>query len=84
VKFSKSIESAYLDLKALARYSSISIRTLRKILANPAGPPHYRPGGKLLVRKSDFDAWMAQFRREPVDLDSLVEEVLAEFQRRKS
>ncbi len=36
--------------------------------------------GKILVRRSEFDAWMQQFRYTP-DLDKLVDEVVAEIQR---
>jgi hypothetical protein len=36
--------------------------------------------GKILVRRSEFDAWMQQFRYTP-DLDRIVDEVVAEIQR---
>ena len=36
--------------------------------------------GKILVRRSDFDAWMQQYRYTP-DLDRLVDEVVSEFRR---
>ncbi len=36
--------------------------------------------GKILVRRSEFDAWMQCFRYTP-DLDKLVDEVVAEFRR---
>lgn len=53
----------YLSLKALAQYSGLSTRTLRTYIDRPPAEalPCYRVGGKLLVRKSDFDAWMKQF-----------------------
>jgi hypothetical protein len=51
---------AYLDLKRLAIYSSCSVRWLRDRLLDPALPlPHYRVGGKLLVKRDEFDQWMA-------------------------
>ena len=37
--------------------------------------------GKILVRRSDFDAWMSAFKQQPPDLDRLVDEVVAEFRR---
>ncbi len=58
----------YLGLRALASYSGCSVRWLRERLADPAHPLScYRVGGKLLVRVSEFDAWMAAQReqREP-------------------
>lgn len=55
----------FLDLQALAGYSSLSVRTLRGYLELPAHEalPHYRlpGGGKILVRRSTFDAWLEQF-----------------------
>ena len=53
----------FLSLKALAGYSALSVRKLREYLDDPANPlPCYRVGGKILVRRSDFDAWMQQYR----------------------
>ena len=54
----------YLSLTALAEYCGLSVRTLRKLIDLPPHQalPCFRPGGKILVRRSDFDAWMAQYR----------------------
>ena len=53
---------AYLPLKALALYSGLSVRTLRAHLADAVRPlPHFRVGGKILVRRSEFDEWVVQF-----------------------
>ena len=75
-------EDPYLPLKALAAYAGMSVRRLRTALTDPAHPlPHYRPGGgKIVVRRSDFDRWMARFRREGPDVDRLVSEVLKGIQ----
>ena len=72
----------YLSLAALARYGGLSIRKLRAHLTDVAHPlPCYRVGGKILVRRSEFDAWMAAFRqRGRVDVDQLVADVLREVQ----
>lgn len=54
----------FLSLKALASYASVSIRKLREYLDAPTHPlPHYRVGGKIVVRRSEFDAWIAAYRR---------------------
>jgi hypothetical protein len=55
----------YLSLRALAAYSGLSRRTRTYLerLPNEA-LPCYRLGGKILVRKSEFDAWIAQFRAQ--------------------
>jgi hypothetical protein len=53
----------YLPLKALATYSGMSLRTLRGHLSHLVRPlPHYRVGGKILVKRSEFDAWVGQFK----------------------
>jgi hypothetical protein len=72
------ISDAYLPLKKLARYSGLSVRTLRTWLKHRATPlPHYRIGGKLLIRRSDYDLWVSQFRaRAATDVDHVVDDVL--------
>lgn len=67
----------YLSLRALATYSGCSVRWLRDRLTDLHHPlPHYRlPGGKALVRRSDFDAWLARYRRVG---DPAVEQVVAD------
>jgi hypothetical protein len=53
----------FLPLRALAEYSGLSVRKLRDHLDDPANPlPCYRVGGKIVVRRSEFDAWMQQYR----------------------
>ena len=55
----------FLSLKALAGYSSLSVRTLRHFideLPPEQALPCYRLPGKLLVRRSEFDAWLEQYR----------------------
>ncbi len=55
----------YFSLKGLAGYASLSRRTLQDLVNDPQDPlPSYRMGGKLLVRKSDFDRWMSRRRNQ--------------------
>jgi len=75
----------YLTLKAAHQYVGISVRSLRAALADLVHPlPCYRPGGKggkVLLRRSEVDAWMAQFRTVgDVDLDAMVDEVLRDVE----
>jgi hypothetical protein len=70
----------YLSLRALASYSGVSVRWLRDRLADSHHPlPCYRlPGGKVLVRRSDFDAWLARYRQVGrADVTAVVQDVLA-------
>lgn len=70
----------YLTLRELAKYSSMSLRSLRRALHDRIHPlPHYQPGGgKIFVRRAEFDTWMQQFRQihSQLDLDQLIEDTL--------
>jgi hypothetical protein len=54
----------FLPLRVLAAYAGLSVRTLRQYLDLPPDQalPCYRVGGKILVRRSQFDAWIAQYQ----------------------
>jgi lambda repressor-like predicted transcriptional regulator len=55
----------YLSLRALSAYGGLSVRRLRTALLDTTWPlPHYRVGRKILVRRTDFDAWVFRFRRD--------------------
>jgi excisionase family DNA binding protein len=68
----------FLSLRGLAAYCGLSVRKLRDLLDDPSHPlPAYQVGGKILVRASEFDAWMAVHRRRrDLDVDRVVSEVL--------
>lgn len=72
-------DRGYLPLKALALYSGLSVRTLRDYLTDSMRPlPHFRVGGKILVRRADFDTWVIQFRvsAKPLGVDAIVHDVM--------
>jgi hypothetical protein len=61
----------FLPLRALATYSGLSTRTLRRFVELPPDEalPCYRVStgrdggpGKVLVRRSEFDAWIERYR----------------------
>jgi hypothetical protein len=63
-----ALDDRYFDLPGLAAYSGLSVRTLRRHMADPTHPlptHHVRTAGKdrgkVLVRKAAFDAWVAAF-----------------------
>ena len=69
----------YLTMRSLASYSGCSVRWLRDRLTDPHHPlPCYRlPGGKVLVRRSEFDGWLACYRQVgSADVDRIVSEAL--------
>jgi hypothetical protein len=72
------IEAEYLSLRALATYSGLSVRTLREYLLNPVHPlPHLKLPGKILVKRTDFDVWIEQFRVAATEsLSDVVEHVV--------
>jgi hypothetical protein len=77
-KPSSQLDDAYWSLRSLAAYAGLSVRTIRSYLHHPVSPlPHYRIGGKVLVRKSDYDAWVLRFRQQSaISLSAMVDEVL--------
>jgi hypothetical protein len=72
------LDDAYLPLKSLVGYSGLSLRTLRGYLSHPSRPlPHYRVGAKVLVKRSEYDDWMATFRETCADrVGDIVEDLL--------
>ena len=54
-----AIEREWLDLSELTRYAAVSERTLREWIRRPENPlPASKVGGKILVSRSKFDAWL--------------------------
>lgn len=73
----------FLSLRTLASYSCMSVRKLRQYLHDPVHPlPHYRLGGKIVVRRSEFDAWMVAYRRlGEADVEGIVNSVIRDLRR---
>ncbi len=71
----------FLSLRALASYSGLSVRTLRSLLVDPVHPlACYRIGGRVLVRRSDYDSWAARYRHVgDANLDQVVSKALKEL-----
>src|SRR5262245_28574485 len=78
----------FLGLRALAKSSGLSVKTLRSHLSDPVHPlPHYRPGNKIIVRWSEFCRWLERYREILApDVDAIVNEMVTGLatQRRKS
>lgn len=72
----------YLTVKGLAGYSGLSTRKLRDLLTDPQHPlPCYRVGGKILVRRSEFDRWIGAFRQNGnIDLGAIADAMIRELQ----
>ena len=54
----------FMSLKALAVYSDLSVRKLRQLIDRDAADalPAYRVDGRVLVRRSEFDDYIAKYR----------------------
>jgi excisionase family DNA binding protein len=54
-----SVLDPLFTLRALAGYSGLGYSTIKRYVR---AMPHYRVGGKVLVRRSAFDQWLEQYR----------------------
>ncbi|MBW2090671.1 MAG: helix-turn-helix domain-containing protein [Deltaproteobacteria bacterium] len=73
------ITREFLDLKRLARYSSLSVSCLRAHIRR-GSLPGYRIRGKILVKRSVFDRWVEGYRIESQqDLSAIVDDVMSEI-----
>lgn len=67
----------WLGLRQLTQYVAVSERTLRAWIHDPTDPlPASRVRGKILVRRSEFDAWLERHKVMLVDLDAIVREMV--------
>ena len=71
----------FLSLRAAASYSGLSVRKLRDCLGDSMHPlPHYRVGGKILIRVSELNGWMARYRHSGhPDVEKIVADALREL-----
>lgn len=79
---SEKIGAEWLGLRQVTEYANVSERTVREWIHSPLDPlPAAKVGGKILVRKSDFDAYLERHKVRPsgsVDLGGIVEEIIRE------
>ena len=73
----------FVGLVALSKLAGLSVRKLRDCLTDPFHPlRHYRVGGKIVVRYSDFEQWIERYRVGATeDLNRVVDEIVGEFAR---
>jgi excisionase family DNA binding protein len=72
----------WLDLKALTQYACVSERTLREWIHRPLDAlPAVQVGGKILIRRTNFDRWLESHQLEKVDLDGIVDDLVTEVMR---
>jgi excisionase family DNA binding protein len=77
---STHIEREWFSLRELTEYAAVSDRSLREWLHRSCDSlPAVRVNGKILIRRSEFDAWLERHRIQPnnqVDVDGIVSSLL--------
>jgi excisionase family DNA binding protein len=74
-----SAPAKYLSIRALAEYSGLSLRTLQKHLTSAEHSlPCYRIGRRVLVKRSEFDAWMLEWRQAYSEAEQMVRRAMRE------
>jgi hypothetical protein len=69
-----SARPEWMDLRSITEYADVSVRTVGDWIRNSIDPlPASRVNRKLLIRRSDFDAYLERHR---VSSDSLVDEII--------
>jgi excisionase family DNA binding protein len=70
----------WLDLRTLQNYAVISERTIRTWIHSVLNPlPAVQVGGKILIRRRAFDAWLESHRIQNPDVSQTIEKILAEL-----
>ena len=78
------LKDQFFDLRGLSAYSALAVGTLRHHI-RAGGLPCFRVGGKLLVKQSEFEAWLESFRlNKKQNLDTLADDVLKSLKGVKS
>ena len=77
------IQMEWLGLRQVTTYADVSERTVRSWIHSPLDPlPAVQPGGKILIRRSELDAWLGRRRLKPlqnIDVDAIVKNTLQGF-----
>jgi len=79
-----SLRDGYFDLRGLAAYSTLGVSTLRDYIRR-GKLPAFKVRGKVLVRKSEFDLWIQDYRmNKKKDIDRIADDALRSMKRPKS
>lgn len=76
-----NIVREFFSVKELSLYSGICERTLRDLINASTDPiPHYRFGGSIKIKRSEFDDWAAKYCRiDNGRVDRLVNGILTDM-----
>ena len=79
-----TLKDQLLDLRGLSVYSSLAVPTLRDYIRS-GNLPCFKVKGKVLVRKSEFDTWLEEYRvNKSRDIKRIADEVLGSLKSRES
>ncbi len=74
------MQPEWLSLRGLGEYAQVSERTLRGWIHSPVDPlPAAQVGGKILIRRHEFDSWLERHKIQSLEgaqIDSIVKEVV--------
>ena len=74
-----ALKDQYFDLKGLSVYSAMGVPTLRDYIRSD-GLPCFKVKGKILIKKSEFDAWLERYRiNRCQDLNNIVDSVISDL-----
>ena len=72
-----SLKDQYFDLKGLASYSALKVPTLRDYIKS-GDLPCFKVKGKILIRKSEFDGWLEQYRlNRKQQINAIVDDIMS-------
>lgn len=58
-------DDRYFTLQQAAEYTGVARRTVERWMHMPEPLPTFRIGGRILIRKSELDAWIEKVGRQP-------------------
>ncbi len=71
-----ALKDQYFDLVGLSEYSALKVSTLRSYIRS-GKLPCFKLKGKVLVKRSEFDKWVEQYRlNRSQDLKDLARDVM--------
>ncbi len=71
-----SLKDQYFDLKGLSTYCALAVSTLRDHIRS-GSLPCFKVKGKILVKQSEFNAWLEGYRfNKKQDLSNIVNGVI--------
>jgi excisionase family DNA binding protein len=79
-------QAEWMDLKAIQAYACVSERTIREWIHLPVNPlrASQAGGGKILIKRSHFDAWLEAHPYQPInsiDVDQITDEIIDQFRK---